>query len=89
MLKSEIPLLQPGDMVLAAARIENDGGIPEIPENAVLAEPGTRGVLLNVGHVEEDPDIEILLVRFEGADGNMGPPVGCHPEELNLAETGE
>jgi nitrogen fixation protein NifZ len=71
-------------MVFATVRIENDGGIPDIPADAVLAEPGTRGVLVNIGHLEDDPAVEILLVRFEDQDGYVGPPVGCQPEELRL-----
>jgi nitrogen fixation protein NifZ len=41
-------------------------------------------VLLNVGHVEAEPEQTLYLVRFEDADGNLGPPVGCLPEELRV-----
>ncbi len=81
---TQIQMLQPGDMVYAAVKIENDGGIPEIPADAVLAEPGTRGVLVNIGHLEEDPATEIFLVRFEDEKGNVGPPVGCQADELTI-----
>ncbi len=84
MQAADTKILQPGDMVFATVRIENDGGIPDIPADAVLAEPGTRGVLVNIGHLEDDPAVEILLVRFEDQDGYVGPPVGCQPEELRL-----
>ena len=72
----------PGDMVYAATEIRNDGGIPEIPNDAILARPGTRGVIVNIGHLEEAPERELVLVRFEDADLNLGPPTGCWPEEL-------
>lgn len=74
--------LQPGDILFAAARITNDGSIPGLPEDSVIAEPGTRGVLINTGHLEENPNQELYLVRFEQADGELGPPTGCWPEEL-------
>lgn len=74
--------LQPGDMVYAATALYNDGGIPGAPERALLAAPGTRGVLINVGHPQEQPGSAIYLVRFEGEGRVLGPPVGCLPEEL-------
>ncbi len=80
--------LQPGDIIYAAVTIENDGGIPDLPEDALLAQPGTRGVLVNVGHVEMDPDTELFLVRFEDAAGELGPPVGCLAEELTAIAPG-
>ena len=79
--------LQPGDILYAANPIHNDGGIPDLASDALLAETGTRGVLLDVGRLEADPEQQIFLVRFENSDGDLGPPVGCLPEELAL-ETG-
>lgn len=79
--------LEPGDIVYAAVKIQNDGGIPNIPEDAVLAEVGTRGVLINTGHLEHNPDAVLFLVRFEDAEGNLGVPVGCQAEELNLEKS--
>lgn len=81
--------LNPGDIVYAAAEIKNDGGIPEIPEDAVLATPGTRGVVVNIGHLEEDPERELFLVRFEDAELNLGPPTGCWAEELSAEKATE
>jgi nitrogen fixation protein NifZ len=75
--------LNPGDIVYAATEIRNDGGIPEIPKDALLAAPGARGVVVNIGHQEENPERELFLVRFEDADLNLGPPTGCWPEELS------
>ncbi len=37
-------------------------------------------------HAAADMRQEIILVRFEGTDGVLGPPVGCLPEELTQDE---
>jgi nitrogen fixation protein NifZ len=75
-----------GDIVFSRELLLNDGGIPEVAPDATLATPGGRGVVVNHGHVEADLDQEIYLVRFEGATGDLGPPVGCLPEELTQDE---
>ena len=80
-----IPLaqLEPGDLVYAAVPIVNDGGVPDLAADALIAAPGTRGVILRIGHLEEQPDRTLYLVRFEqGADLELGPPTGCWAEEL-------
>ncbi|MET0004099.1 MAG: nitrogen fixation protein NifZ [gamma proteobacterium symbiont of Ctena orbiculata] len=77
--------LQPGDVVFAASHIFNDGGIPDVPEDELLAEPGTRGVIVETGHLEEAPERLVYLVRFEDRELNLGPPTGCWPEELKTA----
>jgi nitrogen fixation protein NifZ len=74
--------LQPGDVIYAATTLHNDGGVPGMEGEALLARPGTRGVLINIGHPEEDPNETIYLVRFEDEQKNLGLPVGCLPEEL-------
>lgn len=73
-----------GDLVYAATDILNDGGMPGIAEEeGLIAAAGSRGVVVQFGHVEADPDQEIYLVRFEnGPDGTLGDPVGVLPEEL-------
>lgn len=76
-----------GEMVFAAEAMFNDGYIPELPEDALLAAPGTKGVVVMYGYAEANPEQEIYLVRFEGDDGILGPPVGCLPEELIQDET--
>lgn len=78
--------LVPGDMVQAATTITNDGSHPGLDPDAVIAESGTRGVILNIGHLEEDENQELYLVRFEQPDGILGPPTGCWPEELQVME---
>ena len=77
--------LQPGDVIYAATTVSNDGSIPNLEQDAVLAVPGTRGVIINVGHLEDNPEAELFLVRFEDGDANLGPAVGCWPEELSAA----
>lgn len=78
-----------GEVVFSRELLVNDGGIPDIAPDAVLATPGRRGVVVNAGHVEAMPGQAIYLVRFEGPQGaldNLGPPVGCLPEELTQDE---
>ncbi len=74
--------LNPGDVVYAATDLFNDGSIPGLEEGTLLAAAGARGVLLKVGHLEEEPDRTLYLVRFEDAGLNLGPPVGCWEEEI-------
>ena len=78
--------IEPGDMVFSNTVILNDGSVPDIPENAPLAQPGTRGVLLNTGHLEDQPDTILYLVRFEDQNNELGPPIGCWPEEIRAEE---
>lgn len=78
--------LNPGDAVYATCHIYNDGGIPEIPDDALLAKAGTRGVIIETGYLEEAPERAVYLVRFEDRDLNLGPPTGCWLEELSASE---
>ena len=75
--------LQPGDTVYATGHIYNDGSIPDHPKDALLARPGSRGVIVETGHLEEAPERKIYLIRFEDTKLNLGPPTGCWPEELS------
>jgi len=75
--------LEPGDAVYATAHIYNDGSIPQLPEGTLLAEPGTRGLLVQVGHLEEAPQRSVFLIRFEDRNLELGPPTGCWAEELS------
>lgn len=81
--------LQPGDIIYAASDILNDGTLPELPEGAMVAKRDTRGVLVNVGHLEENPERELYLVRFEDTDGQLGLATACWPEELRAAREDE
>jgi len=79
--------LNPGDIVFAAITIVNDGSVPGMAENGIIAEQGTRGVIINTGHIEHDPASELMLVRFETTDKNLGPAVGCWYKELTTEAT--
>lgn len=71
-----------GEMVYCAEDLFNDGGMPGADEDAILAPAGARGVVVQSGYAEEDESQMIYLVRFEDASGELGPPIGCLPEEL-------
>ena len=79
-----------GDRVYAAQDQLNDAveetgesGIPGVLPGMLLAAAGTRGMVVNAGHVEAAPEEEIYLVSFEtGADGALTEPIGCLAEEL-------
>jgi nitrogen fixation protein NifZ len=71
-----------GDVVYAANNIVNDGSMPGSEENEILAQQGSRGVIVMKGYVEESPDRSVFLIRFEDKDLNLGPPIGCWGEDL-------
>ena len=75
--------LQPGDMIFATTDIFSDGFIPGMEEGEPIAPSGTRGVILNTGHLEEQPEKMLYLVRFETDDKELGPAVGCWPHEFS------
>ena len=76
--------LEPGDTILANKDIFNDGSFPEAPENELLVQSGTRGVVINQGHLEHNENQEVYLVKFEmgGTSDELGPPIGCWPEDI-------
>ena len=71
-----------GDVVYAVCEILNDGSLPDYPEDALIAKKGAKGVVINEGHFEDFPDKNLYLVRFEGDDQVLGPPIGVWPKEL-------
>jgi nitrogen fixation protein NifZ len=75
-----------GEIVFATEDIANDGFIPDVAPDALLAAVGTRGVVVQIGFTEANEDVEIYLVRFEGDNQVLGPPVGCLVEELTQDE---
>ena len=80
--------LQPGDAVLAGKDIFNDGSFPDSEPDALLVKNGTRGVIIQQGHLEEDENQTIFLVRFElesnpEAMMELGPPIGCLVDDLD------
>ncbi|MGD8568739.1 MAG: nitrogen fixation protein NifZ [Gammaproteobacteria bacterium] len=81
-----VPPPEPGDTVFASRELRNDGSIPDLPENELIAASGTRGVLVNVGHFEEQPDVTLYLIRFENPDLSLGPAVGCWPDEIRAMD---
>lgn len=83
--------LSPGDVVFSRQRLSNDGSLPEVQDDATVVEANTRGVLINVGHLEEAPDTRVYLVRFENPSGSLGPPIGCWENEIvgGIAEENE
>jgi len=74
--------LKPGDMIYAATDLFNDGSLPGLEDNACVANAGARGVLVNTGHLEEDPDTMLYLVRFEDENMDLGPAVTCWASEV-------
>jgi nitrogen fixation protein NifZ len=87
----------PGDMVFATQDLHNDpveetgeSGIPGSLPGMLLAAAGTRGMVVNVGHPQEQLDEEIYLVSFEtGPGGALADPIGCLPEELSHDAPGQ
>lgn len=75
--------LQNGDAVYAAVNIVNDGSVPNAAPNEVFALRGTIGMLLNTGHLEEDPSKELYLISFQTEAGELGPPVTCFEHEIS------
>ncbi|MCG8608996.1 MAG: nitrogen fixation protein NifZ [Pseudomonadales bacterium] len=78
--------LQPGDMVFARRDLYNDGSIPNAEDDALLVKEGTRGVIINLGYLEEDENRNVILVQFENATtpGSLGAPIGCWEEDIEV-----
>ena len=77
--------LQNGDVIYAAATIMNDGSVPDAADGEIFATPGTRGMLINTGYLEEYPDTTLYMVCFENTEGDLGQPVTCLAEELSTS----
>lgn len=73
-----------GDVVYAAHAIVDDGSMPDSEDNGILAEAGSRGVIVMKGYVEEEPGRSVFLVRFEDRQLNLGRPIGCWSEDLMI-----
>ena len=86
--------IQMGDLVYAARDLFNDpveetgeSAIPGLLAGELLAAAGTRGVVVNIGHAEAQPDTDIFLVRFElDGDGSLSEPIGCLDDELRQGD---
>lgn len=79
--------LKPGDMIYAATNVYNDGSLPGVDDNACIAVAGARGVLVNTGHLEQDPESVLFLVRFEDENMDLGPAVACWSNEVSPEPT--
>ncbi len=73
---------QTGDLVYATTNLLSDGHVPGKADGDILVPRGTRGMVVQVGHVEASPEIAVYLVRFEDADRRLGDPLGCLVNEL-------
>jgi nitrogen fixation protein NifZ len=78
--------LEEGDVVYAAVAFYNDGSLPDMAEEVLLAPEGARGVIVRKGHLEDDPDRTVFLVRFEDSEKNLGAPIGCWAEEIRAED---
>jgi nitrogen fixation protein NifZ len=78
--------LEMGDMVYAAHTIVDDGSLPNGSEGKILAQAGARGVITRIGHLEEQPDLAVFLVRFEDENLNLTAPIGCWLEDLSVEQ---
>ncbi len=76
--------LEIGDMVYAAHSIIDDGSMPNGDDGEVLAQAGARGVITLIGHLEEQPERTVFLVRFENENLDLGEPIGCWEEDLSV-----
>lgn len=74
-----------GDVVYAAHAILDDGSMPDCEEEGeLLADAGSRGVIVMKGHHEEEPTRTVFLVRFEDKNLELGKPIGCWAEDLKV-----
>lgn len=71
-----------GDLVFCRTDIFNDGGVPDAEDGALLAAAGTRGVVVRSPSARARPKAKVYLIRFEGSDQILGPPVACLDEEI-------
>lgn len=78
--------LEIGDVVYAANDIIDDGSMPDGNEGEILASVGTRGVIVMKGHIEEAPQHNVFLVRFEDETLTLGRPIGCWAEDLSTEQ---
>ncbi|MEQ1529445.1 MAG: nitrogen fixation protein NifZ, partial [Methylococcales bacterium] len=74
-----------GDVVYAANTICDFGSMQNDCKANVLAKAGCKGVITLIGHVQEQPERSVFLVRFEDETMNLGSPVGCWLDDLTVA----
>jgi len=76
MLDPREPKYQWGQPVVTLTDLANDGSYPDMPEDALLAESGSRGEIVQVG-MHTESNMPVYLVEFP--DGKI---VGCLEEEI-------
>jgi nitrogen fixation protein NifZ len=66
-----------GQQVVALVDLVNDGTYPDLPADAVLAEVGSEGEIVQIGHHTETNQ-PVYMVEFDGL------VIGCLEEEILL-----
>lgn len=79
MFEPRTPKYQWGQKVKTLIELRNDGGYPDVPEDALLAAEGTTGEIVQVG-MHTDSNTPIYLVEF-----TERLVVGCLEEEIEPA----
>ncbi len=64
-------------MIFAAIHVYNDGSVLGVDADARIAAAGTRGVLINTGHLEEESYKILMLVCFVDDNLELGLHVAC------------
>ncbi len=71
-----------GDVVYAANTICDVDCGSDGYEGQILAKAGSKGIITLIGHVQEQPERSVFLVRFEDENMNLSNPVGCWLDDL-------
>jgi nitrogen fixation protein NifZ len=71
------PQYQWGQQVVALVDLVNDGTYPDLAAEAILAEAGSEGEIVQVGHHTESNQ-PVYMVEFDGL------VIGCLEEEILL-----
>lgn len=79
MIEPREPVYQWGQRVVALVDLINDGSYPEHPVDAVLAEVGSEGEIVQVGR-HEGANQPVYMVEFDGL------VIGCFEEEIMLVQ---
>lgn len=74
--------LEVGDEVYATHDIVDDCSAMGNYVGDVLAESGARGVIEMRGYIEEEPEKNIFLVRFEDKKMSLSRTIGCLIDDL-------
>ena len=80
MIEPKMPKYDWGQRVVAAIDLFNDGSYPDIETDALLAEQGCVGEVVQVG-MHEESATPVYMVEFPG-----NRVVGCLEDEIELAQ---